>query len=414
VDRNLKLLSAGFAIRTFGSALYNPFLALFLYSILHVGYLDIGIIFLALGALQLPFGILGGMWCDRVGRRRLIVLSLATEALGAAVLAYAFQIQSLWLGVATAGVAGCVLAATGPAFSAYIADWGTGSNRTMAFTWYRISFNAGFAAGVAVGGILVTLVGYPLAVATSAAIIAGAAIFTFVLLHPSPYDLDLGAAPESTPRSASSSAPAHTLRQSFALLLTDRPALLAACGLGFIWLTASQWGVTFPLFVHNKMGISYAILGLGLSLNGLIVVVGQFSTTRSVLGVRHTTLAILGGALYVVAFLVLGLSTLWMWFPVLVFFVAVVVLTMGENVGSIPASVLPSNLAPPGEVGAYNGAFGAIMGTGGIGAVFVGGAVLASIGNPLFEWVVMVLPAFAGFLLVRIAARKIPIAKDTA
>lgn len=414
MDRNLKLLSAGFAIRTFGAALYSPFLALFLYSILHVGYFEIGVIFLVLGSLQLPFGVLGGMWCDRVGRRRLIVFNLSTEAAGAAVLAYAFQVQSLWLALLTAGAVGCVLAATGPAYSAYIADWEAGSNRTMAFTWYRIGFNAGFAVGVAAGGVLVTLVGYPLSVATSATIIAAAALFTFALLRPSPYDAKLGTTTGSAAPSTSSASPSHTLRQSFALLLADRPALLAACGLALIWLPASQWGVTFPLFVHNKMGISYAILGLGLALNGVIVVAGQFNTTRGVLGHRHTTIAIVGGALYVVAFLLLGLSTLWLWFPVVVFFVAVVILTFGENLASIPTSTLPSNLAPEGEVGAYNGAFGTFLGTSAVGAVFMGGAVLAWVANPFLEWVVMMLPAVPGFLLLRYAATKIPVAKDTA
>ena len=49
----------------------------------------------------------------------------------------------------------CNVATTGAAFPAYIADWESGSERTRGFTWYHISFNAGFAAGVALGGILV-------------------------------------------------------------------------------------------------------------------------------------------------------------------------------------------------------------------------------------------------------------------
>ena len=68
VERDLRLLAVGMAIRTFGAALYNPFLALFLYAILHVGYLEIGIIFVGIGVVQLPFGLVGGLWTDRVGR----------------------------------------------------------------------------------------------------------------------------------------------------------------------------------------------------------------------------------------------------------------------------------------------------------------------------------------------------------
>jgi MFS family permease len=414
VERDLQLLSAGFAIRTFGAAIYNPFLALFLYAILHVGYFEIGVIFVGLGAIQIPFGVLGGLWTDRIGRRRLIVLSLVTEALGTAALAYAFQVQSLILGIITAGFAGSVLSATGPAFSAYIADWSKGSNRTMSFTWYRISFNAGFAAGVAVGGTLVTFLGFPYTVAVAALIIGVAAAFLLILLRPSPYDLSLatGARPQAAAKGSPSGS--HSLRSSLSLLAADRPALLVALGFALIYLTAGQWGTTFSLFVHNKLGISYAILGIGLALNGVVVVVGQFSTTRSVLGLRHTTIAIVGGALYVVAYLLLGVSALWALFPVVLFLISVLVLTVGENLQSIPTSTLPSNLAPTGEVGAYNGAFTAFTATAGLGAVFIGGSVLSTIPNPLLEWVVMVLPAFPGFILVRYAATKISKEKDTA
>lgn len=414
MERDLKLLSTAFAIRTFGAAIYNPFLALFLYSILHVGYFEIGIIFVGLGSIQLPFGLLGGLWTDRVGRRRLVIASLATEAISTGALAYAFQIRSLSLGILTAGIAGCVLAATGPAFSAYIADWSKGSERTMAFTWYRIGFNAGFAAGVAIGGTLVGFIGFPGAVAVAAVIIAVAAGFSFLFLQPSPVDLALKAGKPTPERAPSAPAPSRTLRQSFSLLASDKPALLTALGFALVWLTANQWNVTFSLFIHNKMGISYAILGIGLALNGLVVVVGQFTTTRTVLGMRHTTIAVIGGALYVGAYLMLGASALWVVLPVEVFFLAVLVLTIGENLGSIPTSTLPSNLAPAGEVGSYNGAFGVFLAASGLAAVFFGGAVLEFVPNPLLEWGLMVLPAFPGFLLLRIAARRIAPDKDRA
>jgi MFS family permease len=159
VERDLKLLAIGMAIRTFGAALYYPFLALFLYSVLRVGYLEIGTIFVLVGVVQLPFGLAGGLWTDRVGRRRLILLGLTTETLFVASLAYAFDLRSLLLVIAIATVGGAILSATGPAYSAYIADWASGSERTRGFTWYRISFNAGYAVGVALGGTLVALTG---------------------------------------------------------------------------------------------------------------------------------------------------------------------------------------------------------------------------------------------------------------
>jgi MFS family permease len=414
VERNLQLLAAGFAIRTFGAALYNPFLALFLYSILHVGYLEIGIIFVGVGVIQLPFGFAGGLWTDRVGRRRLIILGLATEAVLTAGFAYAFDIQSLILAIVIAAVGGSVLAATGAAYSAYIADWSTGSDRTRGFTGYRIAFNGGFAAGVALGGILVAFIGFTGAITVAAVIIGVATLFIVALLEPSPYDKGLATRSSRPVEVKKNDAPGRTLRESLSLLAHDRTALLVATGFALLFVTAGQWNVTFALFVHNKMGISYSILGIGLALNGLVVVLGQSFTTESVIGRRHTSIAVVGGLLYVVAFLLLGVSALWLLLPTGIFFASVLILTVGENLGSIPMSTLPSNLAPPGEVGAYNGAFNTFISAAGLAGIFLGGAVLSAVPNPLWEWVILVLPAIPGVLLLRWVARRIPPTADLA
>ncbi len=414
MERDLRLLSIGFAIRTFGAALYNPFLALFLYAILHVGYLEIGVIFVGLGGIQLPFALIGGLWTDRVGRRRLIILGLATETALTAALAYSFDIKSLVLAITVAAVGGCLLSATGAAYSAYIADWSSGSERTRGFTWYRIAFNAGFAAGVAIGGTLVDLIGFAGAVGVAATIIGGATVFVLVFLHPSPYDLGLRENASRRKQDRSSEPRGPSLRDSFSLLARDRTALLVAGAFALVYMTASQWNVTFALFVHNKLGISYSILGIGLAVNGLVVVFGQSFTTERVIGLRHTTIGILGTALYVVAFLLLGISALWVLLPIGIFFLAVLILTFGENLGSIPVSTLPSNLAPPGEVGAYNGGFNTIVSAGALAAIFLGGWVLSAIANPLLEWTLLVLPAVPGMILLRYASRRIPIQQDRA
>jgi len=80
--------------------------------------------------------------------------------------------------------------------------------------------------------------------------------------------------------------------------------------------------------------------------------------------------------------------------------VVVFVLTIGENLGSIPSTTLPSNLAPAAEIGSYNGAFFAIVGLGWLLAPVLGGAVLAASSSPLVVWGVLVAPALpAGAIL---------------
>jgi MFS family permease len=414
MDRNIKLLAGGVAIRTFGSAMYNPFLALFLYSVMQINYIEIGIIFVLIGLVQMPFGLFGGLWSDRVGRRRLIITSLATEAVLVAGLAYAFDVRSLALAIGLALIGGSVLNATGAAFSAYIADYSEGSGRTRAFTWYRITFNAGFAGGVAAGGVLVELVGFTKSLLVAAAFIGVATIFVLTQLRPSPYDQELARRAAVSPGITSAETPARSLRASLGILSRDRLSLLIATGMALVFLVEGQWSVIFPLFVHNKLGIPYALLGIGLALNGVIVVVGQAPTTEGLLGRRHTAIAILGAVLYAAGFLLLGVAALWVLVPSLLFFVVVVILTFGENVSAIPQTTLPSNLAPEGEVGSYNGAFNTFYSAAGISAVFFGGAILTYVSNPLLEWVLLCLPVIPAAVLLRYAGTRLAIDKDRA
>jgi len=416
VNRNLRLLGVGVGIRMLGNALYNPFLALFLLNVLHIGYVEIGIIIAAVGVVLIPFNYLGGLVTDRFGRRRLILIGLVAECAATAGLAYSFAILSLAGAIAAALAGGIVTTVAGPAFSAYIADFAEGSERTRGFTFYRIGFNAGYSAGVTIGGILITVVGFAGAVAVAAVIIGSGAAFLGLSLDLSPRDIELGERRGRLPDSSRPPLrpPSRSIRESFALLAHDRVALEVLVAVGLTALVLGQWGVTFPLYVHNVLGISYSLLGAGLALNGLVVVFGQTATTESVIGRRHTSIAIMGIGLYVVAFLGLGAAGLFGFGPTIVFFVAVVVLTFGENLVTIPQATLPSNIAPAGEVGSYNGAFGAVGGIGFIVSVLVGTVVLSLTSNPLVIWLLLVTPAVPAFLLFRDAGHRIPAAANRA
>ena len=415
MNRNLRLLGIGVGIRTLGNALYAPFLALFLSNVLGVNYLDIGAIIAGVGLLQLPFSYLGGLVTDRFDRRRLILIGLGAEAVVPARLAYTFPIESLTLAVATAAVGGIVTSLAAPASAAYIADFAEGAERTRGFTFYRIGFNAGYSAGVTLGGLLVSYVGFAGAVAMAAIVIGVGTAFLAGFLGPSPRDAERPRAFGSGATPAPAPGPARRrFRESVAVLARDRVAIELLIAFALAALVAGQWTVTFPLYVHNILGISYSLLGVGLALNGLVVVFGQTAVTESVIGRRHTTIAVGGLALYAVAFLGLGLAG-WVGFlPTLAFFVAVVVLTIGENLITIPQATLPSNLAPKEEIGSYNGAFGAIGGGGFLLAVLLGGAVLSLTANPLWVWVLLMLPLVPAVVLFRHAAARLALSVDRA
>jgi len=416
VNRNLRLMGIGVGIRMVGNALYFPFLALFLLNVLHIGFVEIGIIVAGVGVVQLPFNYLGGLVADRFGRRRLILIGLWSECAATAALAYAFSLPSLAGAIAAALGGGIITSTAGPAFSAYVADFAEGAERTRGFTFIRIGFNAGYSAGVTLGGILIGVVGFAGAVAVAAGVMATGATFMGALLEPSPRDVRMRAERVRLP-AAESHGPlprARTIRESFAILARDRVALELLIAFALLSLVAGQWTVIFPLYVHNVLGISYSLLGAGLALNGLVVVFGQTATTESVIGRRHTSIAILGMTLYVASFLGLGAAGLVRLFPTEVFFLAVVVLTFGENLLTIPQTTLPSNVAPKEEVGSYNGAFGATVGAGFLISVLLGSFVLSLTADPLLIWLVLGSPAVPAVILLRDAGRRLSPSVDRA
>lgn len=418
MNRNLRWMGICVAVRMVGNAMYFPFLALFLRNVLSIGYVEIGAIITAVGVLQLPFSMVGGLLTDRYGRRRLILIGLYAEIAATFGLAYAFSIPSLLGAIAAAAFGGVITSTTAAATSAYIADFAEGSERTRGFTFYRIGFNAGYSAGVTIGGLLISWIGFAPSVAVAGLVMVVGAAMLQVVLDPSPKDRELSTARSGREARVEGATdlprPARSFRESLATLARDRPALEILLAIGLAGVVVGQWAVTYPLYVHDVVGIPYSLLGIGLALNGLVVVFGQQPTTNRVLGMRHTTIAIYGLLLYAVSFLALGLAGLFGVLVTVAFFGGVVVLTIGENLITIPAATLPSNMAPKDEVGSYNGAFNAMGGLGFLVAVFVGGVVLSATSNPLLIWIYLLVPAVPAILLFRHAGLRLPPAVDRA
>jgi MFS family permease len=397
MERNVRWLGFGAVIRATGQSLILPFAALFYRNVLGLGYIEIGLLSAATGILPLAVVPFAGVLVDRVGRRRVLLVALVLEASAILAAAYMMEIRSL-VGLVAAVITGATAGTfAGPALSAYVADFVQGSARTQGFTYIRIGWNVGFTLGVLSGGALIGFFGFASVGFAAGAVLVGSTAFLAAGLEPSGYDRDRAA---GLPRGAAGTT--YRMRDTARILAQDRVFLALCAAVALASLTTFQWAVTFPLYVNTVLHLPYAILGFGLALNGVLVVVAQAPTTRLALGHRHTTALYLGVLLYVAGFLILATVALAPSLVLGVFFAAVIVLTMGENVLSIPTSTLPSNLAPPTEVGAYNGAFYAISGVGQVVAPTLGGLVLAGTSNPILTWGLLCLPAIPALLLLRL------------
>ncbi len=411
LDRNVRWLGFGSVLRATGQSLIYPYFSLFLRNVLGVPFFEVGLLLTIAGIVPLCVVPFAGLLTDRVGRRRVFVVAMALEASAVLLTAEAMNLRSVVALVILVTLLGTVGTIGGPAISAYVADFAAGHERTRGFTWIRVGWNVGFTLGVLSGGVLIGFFGFVLVgLFAGTALLIGVA-FIAVFLQPSPYDLRLR---EGSVPSAPLSIRTGSVRDSFGILRRDRAFLVLCAGVALVSLSVGQWGVTFPLYVNSVLKIPYAILGAGLSLNGILVVFGQPPTTSASRGHRHTGLVVVGTGLYAAGFLLLAAFALFSVALIVAFFAAVFVLTMGENVESIPTTTLPSNLAPPTEIGSYNGAFGALMGAGYTFAPTLGGFALGLTPNPVLVWSLLMAPAIPGVLLVAFAARRLPPAANLA
>ena len=110
--------------------------------------------FLSLYALmQFVFSPILGIWSDRVGRRPVLLCSLAGAAVDYIFMAVAPSLSLLFVGRAIAGITGASQAVA----SAYIADVTSEGERARRFGQLNAAQGLGFIAGPFIGGLLATL-----------------------------------------------------------------------------------------------------------------------------------------------------------------------------------------------------------------------------------------------------------------
>jgi len=409
LNRNIRFLGFGAAVRALGVAMLNPFISIYLRRVIGLDYLTIGLLVIVIGAVPLVVSPFGGFVTDRIGRRRLFLIMLGVEALSIGLVATSMlftSVDGIIAAAAIANLAGGALA--GPALAAYTADLTTMAERSEAFSWQRIGFNGGYTVGVTAGGYLTVAIGYASAGFLAATIMGSAVVLLTLSLTPSPYDIarrDSGSLNgEGAGRGPSS------VRESARILARDRVFLLMCLAFFLANLAEAQWANTLPLYVGTVLGLPNNILGVALALTGLVVFAGQNQVTKWATGHLHTWSANVGIVLYVVSYLTLGALGLgWSgWGVVAVVMIAIVILTFGENFSAIPQMTMPSNLAPATEIGSYNGAFGLFAGAGYVFAPALGGAALQATSNTLLSWALMMIPAVPAFLLFARLARRLP------
>ncbi|MGC2289263.1 MAG: MFS transporter [Thermoplasmata archaeon] len=412
--RSIRVLVSGSALRWFGFSFYLYFILLALRSDFGLAYADAGLDIAVVALVTVPLSQIGGGFSDWFGRRRMIVITLAGEAVGLGILAWGFTIGSL---VVVFG--GLLLARSfgtigSPSTSAYVADSTEIGTRAKGLSWVRVANNLGAFGGAALAGVLLTFIAYGQLTAVAAGMVGAAAVVNAVWLMPSSWDRSIVRRGTETSPSAEDGGPSlfrrmgQRMGSSFRPIWHDRTLLLLFLASTLILLMLFQIYFAFSTFGLIYLGIPFGILGAALSLNALIPVVGQVPVTAALAGRFHTRVGIWGAVVYALSFLAIGLDAEVRVEVVLVFIVVIVISTIGENMVFLPLFTLPVNIAPKGSRGTYSGAITTASSVGQIFAPILAGVALTFAAHPLVTWGILAMPALPAIMILWYLDSRIP------
>ncbi len=231
-----------------------PFLSKYLKEDLGFSFREVGWIMVAFGVGSMLGSWLGGKLSDRLGFYKVMVFSLFTSGLMFFMIQHITSFWGLCIGMFAIMTIADMFR---PAMFVSLGAYAKPENRTRALTLVRLAVNLGFAAGPALGGLIIMGIGYKgLFWADGATCIVSILIFALLVKEKtkSPY--------------ADKEHPGEVLTQS---VFRDGPFWLF---LFISFLTAMvffQIFTTLPLYHHDRYGLTEFQTGLLMTLNGLLI-----------------------------------------------------------------------------------------------------------------------------------------------
>ncbi|MCU0504355.1 MAG: MFS transporter [Chloroflexi bacterium] len=420
-DRTVLVLAAGDLVANFGFALVFPFLTIYLVESLGATAAEAGLVTALYSVCSIVSGAAGGWLADRVGRRRVMIVSVGLSGIVIALMGRAGDLGQI---AALTMVLGLVDPAFVPAARAAVADVVPEDRRPRAYGLLSVANAVGWIAGPAIGAGLASL-GYDVLFLISGILVGAFAIIAWAWLPETlgratpasgaPAVDDQGAvmevpvvvglepplvpgaerdagAREPGPRATATdgSRLARLRARAFAAFLA---IALVAQGCIFLWVSV------LPIHAATDLGMTTGMWGILFSLNGILIVLFQLRISTAVER-RPKAFVMAGGLLlYAAAMGIVAVAQDPAW-AVAALAAAVTIITCGEMLFYPMEAAFVSDVSPVDRRGRYQGF---LLGAAGVGTALgppIGGWVLdAAPGAPLWIGTAAVFLACAGALV---------------
>lgn len=339
----------------------------------------------AYGAGHFFASLIGGQLADRFGRRPIIMLSMFSTA---AIMLLMPRAEAFWAVMILAALAGLTGELYRPASAALLADLIPAGQRLRAYAAYRIAFNAGWACGPAVGGILVK--------SSFDWLFLGDAITSAL------YGLLAFFALPDGKKTAQKEA---SWGEAFAVIRRDAQFIRLLIASTMVGVVFFQMCSTLGIYMKS-LGYSTTTYGLLISLNGVLVVIFELPLTIWSARMNVIKSMAIGYAVIGVGF---GLQTILVTLPGLV--VCLAIWTAGEMFAFPQAVTYVADIAPSNMRGRYMGMFGFTW----AGAMTIGpwlGMTVIQV-SPALLWIGCAALSFAS-AAVLIGRKREPVAAELA
>ena len=314
-----------------------PFLSKYLKEDLHFSYGEVGWVMVCFGLGSMLGSWLGGKLSDKIGFYKIMVFSLFTSG----VMLFAVQFITSFWGLCIGMFAIMAIADMfRPAMFVSLGAYAKPENRTRALTLVRLAVNLGFAAGPALGGLIIMSIGYRgLFWADGATCIVSILIFALLVKEK---------------KKTAYRDKEHPGEILVASVFKDKIfwVFLFVC-----FITAMiffQIFTTLPLYHHERYGLTEFQTGLLMTLNGLLIFFLEMPIVTIMERKKIPKLRIIlwGSLMMAVSFFVLLLDV---WAGILI--VSIIFITFGEMFIFPFSNSFALSRAPKGHEGRYMALF---------------------------------------------------------
>lgn len=357
--RQFWLLFWGLLISTIGASMIWPFLMIYVSERLDLPLTAVASLITLNAFVGLIFSFIAGPVTDRLGRKWVMVISLAVNGLGYILMSQAHTLTHFALLMALSG-------AFNPLYKvgadAMMADLIPAEKRIDAYALLRMIHNVGVALGPAIGGTL-AVISYSIIFFCAA---GGLIIYSLLIAF---------LARETLPEIARQPGRPAERFGGYGRILRDWPFMSFNFLFTLTQVCAALIWVLMAVYAKQNYGVLESLYGWIPTTNAVMVVLFQVWVTQRTK--RYSPLAALslGTLFYAVATGSVAFNTAFWGF-----WISMVILTIGELILSPVATTLAANMAPAEMRGRYMSIHGLTWGiASGIGPV-LGGVLNDSIG----------------------------------